>query len=301
MMSPARKTLFTGLACAAIAVCALLAMPGCGGGGGGDDAAATGTVRVALTDAAGPYENVVITISEVRLVPAGREAETTGNGLPLVKRFDPPAQYDVADLAFAQQLLGQATVPAGQHNQLRLVLATNPAVGDPVNYVTLTTDPDTKIPLHTPSGQQSGLKVVGHYTVEPGVVNVIALDFDPSRAIVQAGGSGNYNLKPTGIRIVQLDRVLATYGSLSGSVLPAAAQDDAIVSVIPEGQTAPVAAGSVNPEDGSFRAFLPAGNYALRITATGYQAYDSRQILPPLYFPVAVRADTALGEILLVP
>ena len=107
------------------------------------------------------------------------------------------------------------------------------------------------------------LLVRGKLEKVEGVVNVIALDFDPSRAIVQAGGTGNYNLKPTGIRIVQLDRVLATYGSLSGSVLPAAAQDDAIVSVIPEGQTAPVAAGSVNPEDGSFRAMVPAGTYTV--------------------------------------
>ena len=284
-------------ACAGLVMGVLLFVGGCGGGG--DDGVETGTVRVALTDAWGPYENVVLAIREIRLVPQGRENAATGREMPLVVSFTPAVQYDVADLAFAQQLLGQAVVPAGEHNQLRLVLEPNPATGEPLNYITLTGDPLTKIPLNTPSGQTSGLKVIGHYTVEPGVVNVIALDFDPGRAIVQAGSSGIYNFKPTGIRIVELDNVLPTYASISGNVLPAAVWPTAVIQVIPQGGTEAIAAGSVNPEDGSFRAFVPAGSYALRITATGYEAYDSRLIAPPVYYDAVVGADTPVGDIVL--
>lgn len=282
----------------------VLSLTGCGGDGGGAAGGrvqTTGVVRLALTDAAGPYENVVITLEAIRLVPAGREGEATGPGLPLLAAFDPPVQYDIADLAFAQEVLGQATVAAGAYNQVRLVLAANPATGDPLNYLTLKSDPFTKLPLHTPSGQQSGLKVVGHYDVEPGVINAIALDFDPERAVVQAGASGRYNLKPTGIRIVELDAVLPTYASLSGTVAPEAAWPTAVVHVIPEGGITAIASGSVNPDDGSFRAFVPGGTYALRVTATGFAPYDTRSLVPPVYYVATVGSDTPVGTITLSP
>lgn len=279
-----------------LAIPLLVVFAGCGGGSGG-----AGTLRVALTDASGDYASVVVAIREIRLVPAGHEDDDTGPGLPVVVSFDPPVQYDVMTLAYAQEVLGEATVPAGTYNQLRLVLAPNPASGDPLNYITLKSDPTTKIPLHTPSGQQSGLKIVGHFEVVPGVVNAIALDFDPDKAIVEAGASGKYNLKPTGIRIVQMDQVLPQYGSLSGNIAPEAAWPTGMVYVIPEGGSTAIASGSVNPEDGSFRAFVPAGSYALRVTASGYAPYDTRLLDPPVYYSVTVGADTAVGTITLSP
>lgn len=287
-------------ACCKAGICLLallgLVLAGCGGGSG-----ATGTLRVALTDAPGNYDSVVVAIREIRLVPAGQEDNETGAGLPVVVSFDPAVQYDVMQLAFSQQVLGEATVSAGTYNQLRLVLAPNPPSGEPLNYVTLKSDPTNKIPLHTPSGQESGLKIVGHFEVHPGVINAIALDFDPEKAVVQAGASGIYNLKPTGIRIVQLDAVLPEYGSLSGSIAPEAAWSTGIVYVIPEGASTPIASGSVNPEDGSFRAFVPAGSYAVRVTAVGFAAYDTRELDPPVYYAVTVGADTPVGTLTLTP
>jgi len=256
-------------------------------------------IRVALTDAAGPYENVVIAVEEVRVVPAGGEDDDTGGGMPVVASFDTPQQYDIADLAFATEVLGEASVPAGTYNQIRLVLAENPDTGDPLNYVTLKTDPATKLPLNTPSGQQSGLKIVGKYTVEEGVINAIALDFDPERAVVEAGNSGRRNLKPTGIRVVELDEMLDTYGALAGVVAPEAAWESAVVSIIPEGGTTAIASGSVNSEDGSFRAMVPAGTYTVKVVATGYETYDSGALDPAVTFVAVVGADTDVGTITL--
>lgn len=283
-------------AAVSLLVPALVILVGCGGGSGG-----TGTLRVAITDAAGDYASVVVAIKEIRLVPAGQEDDETGPGLPVVVSFDPAVQYDVMTLAYAQEVLGEATVPAGAYNQLRLVLAPNPESGEPLNYITLKSDPMTKIPLYTPSGQESGLKIVGRFEVAPGVINAIALDFDPDKAIVQAGASGRYNLKPTGIRVVQMDQVLPQYGSLSGNIAPEQAWPTGMVYVIPEGGSTAIASGSVNPEDGSFRAFVPAGSYALRVTASGYSPYDTRQLDPPVYYSVTVGADTPVGTITLSP
>lgn len=279
------------------AAAGLSGLVGCGGG----DDDSTGTLRLALTDAAGPFEDVVIAVSEVRLVRAGDEGAATGPGLPVLVSYPTPVPFDITDLSFVQTLLGEARVPAGDYSQVRLVLAPNPATGDPLNYVTLTGDPLTKLPLDTPSGQQSGLKVIGDYEVVDGVVSAIALDFDPSRAIVEAGASGKYLIKPTGIRLVAMDTVLPTYGSISGSVLPDTAWASAVVSAIPEGQSAPIAAGAVNPDDGSFRLFVPAGSYAIRVTADGLTAYDTRSLVPPVHYAVVVGADTAAGVVTLVP
>jgi Domain of unknown function (DUF4382) len=129
--------LILGLVCGTIVV-------GCGGGNGGGD---TGRLRVSITDQAGAYESVVISISEIRVVPAGDENAPTGPGLPVIATFDPPEVVDVLTLAFQADRLGEAVVPAGDYNQVRLVLAAN----------------------------------------EGAVLNPILLDFNPEKAIVQTG------------------------------------------------------------------------------------------------------------------
>ena len=267
---------------------------GCGGGSGGSTA--SGRVQIAMTDAAGPYANVVVSVKAIRVVPAGSEGTETGSTLPLVATLSPSQVIDVLTLQFAQTVLGQASVPAGEYSQVRLVLDPNPATGDPVNYVTLASDPTTKIPLKTPSGQQSGLKINGDFAVKAGELTALALDFDPTRAIAQAGNSGQYLLKPTGIRLVSMASALPTYGAISGTVLPAEAWPAAVVEIIPEGATTPVASGLLNPDDGSFRAFVPAGSYLVRITAAGYTTYES-----PVPVAVATGAEAAVGEITLTP
>ncbi len=270
-------------------------LAGCGGGGGGGS---TGTLSVAMTDAVtSSFSSVVLSIREVRAAPAGKE-KSADSGLPVIATFDPPLQVDVLTLDFAQQPLGEAALPAGKYHQVRLILADNTDPNDPANYVVLQGATE-HLPLKTPSGQTSGLKVnaPGTFDVKAGEVNTILLDFDPARAIVQAGNSGNWIFKPTGIRIVQMADSLTDFGSLSGTVEPQEAQSTAIVSAVDTSDSVTVASGEVNPDDGSFRVFVPAGKYQVGVTADGFLPYSSA----PASYNAIVGQDTPIGTITLTP
>ena len=278
-------------------------LPGCSGGGSGS--ASTGTLQVSLTDAqSDAFENVFISIKEIRVVPAGKEdAADDDPGLPVVATFATPHRVDVLTLRFQQDILGTVTLPAGNYNQVRLILEANPSAQglDPVNYVALKADPTTKIPLKTPSGQESGLKVLGKFTVEPGVINAILIDFDPNTAIV-IRGNGDYNLKPTGIRIVQTDGPLTDFGSLSGLIVSTFKDfSSATVSVIPQGSSNAVASGMVfsnfssNRWEGPFAAFVPSGDYRVHVRANGFANYSTQ------VQPVLAGQDTLLDSLTLVP
>ncbi len=271
-------------------------LPACGGGGG--DGASTGTLQVALTDNVDPgFSEVVISIREVRVVPAGDETdEGDDSGHPLIASFDPPLTVNVLDLAFQQEFLGSQVIAAGRYSQVRLVLEENLDPADPANFIVLQNAPDTKIPLATPSGQQSGLKIIGNIEVEADVLNTIVLDFDPARAVVEAGNSGSWILKPTGIRVVRTENVVESYGGISGQVVYVETDDsvdppvtsevpvsDAVFAVYEESMVAPVASGSVAAEDGTFRALVEEGAYRVVIEAPGLET-------------VEILADVVLGE-----
>lgn len=278
----------------------------CGSGGGSDSD--SGTLQLSLTDAADHnFSEVVVSIKEVRAVPAGEEGAAEG-GLPLIVSFDPPKVVNVLDLVFQQELLGEAVLPAGTYNQLRLVLERNTDPFSPANYITLATDPELKIPLTTPSRQESGLKVVGAFEIKAGEFTAVVLDFDPRRAIVEAGQSGQWLFKPTGIRVVQMEDFLPAYGAIIGTVAQEVTVDglptqspvtEATVYAVPTEpeESAAIAAGAVNAEDGSFRLFLPEGDFELRVVADGFEPYSS---LPDI-FTVVVGEDTDAGDILLIP
>jgi uncharacterized protein DUF4382 len=293
---------FLGLAGILLVMMLLVAqLPGCGGSSGGT--AASGRLQVGLTDKqSDSFQNVVVTIREVRVVPAGLEdAPDDDSRLPLVIRYTTPHVVDILTLRFQQELLGDITLPAGTYNQVRLILEPNPTGQgrDPVNYLTLKTAPAVKIPLTTPSAQQSGLKVLGRFSVTAGSINAILLDFDPNTAVV-ARGNGAYNLKPTGIRIVQPAGPLTGFGSLSGTV--AATFKDwssATISVVPQGATSAIAAGTVFSNfsggrwEAPFAAFVPGGTYRLHVLSRGFTPYSS-----PLQ-TVITGSDTSLGDVLL--
>lgn len=287
---------------ALLAAAAIAQLPGCGGGGG---STASGTLRVGLTDAqSDAFQSVVVAIREIRVVPAGMENAQDGDpGLPVVATFATPHTVDILTLRFQQDILGTITLPAGSYSQVRLILAPNPPGqgSDPVNYLTLKSDPAVKIPLTTPSAQQSGLKVVGRFTVKPGVINAILLDFDPNTAIV-ARGNGAYNLKPTGIRIVQPATPLTAFGSLTGTIVSTFRDfSSATVSVVPQGSATAVAAGTVFSNlsagrwVGPFSAFVPDGTYRVHVQARGFVPYSSPART------VAAGSETALGELPLSP
>lgn len=288
-----------------LTVLSIITLTSCGGGSG---SVSTGTLQVSLTDAVQQnYSSVVIRIKQVKVVQNGNEnARNNDRGLQVIATFDPPRVVDIVRLRFLQEILGTAVVPAGTYTQVRLILEDNSDLNNPVNYVIPIGG--TKKPLITPSGQESGVKVLGRFVVEEGVINAIMIDFDPATAVVKDGSSGNYNLKPTGIRIVQLEDVLSSYGSLSGRVAAFQRWSSAVVSVLVPGGTAPLAAGTVFSNQSSttnfwrskFTAFAPAGNYEVHVTdvtPTGsFRPYTSHTV-----FNVITSSDTDVGTLTLTP
>jgi hypothetical protein len=289
-----------------------LFLSGCGGGGSDVGFVYTqpnGTLRIWVTDKqSDDFEHVVVSVKEIRVVPSGKEGlPDTDKGLPVIATFPVPESIDIMSLHFQQELLGSGVIPAGTYTQVRLILEPNPSGSvEPVNYVILKSEPGTKYPLKTPSGQQSGLKVLGRFTVEKNVIRTIVLDFDPNTAIVTTGSSEKnqkFILKPTGIRIVQPASDLTRFGSLSGTVSAAASWASAIVSVVPPGSTTAVASGEIFSEkvegqnlwQAPFTSFVPAGQYRVHVQAPGFAPYSTA------IATVAVEADTPLGVLTLKP
>ncbi|MGA6829234.1 DUF4382 domain-containing protein [Nitrospira sp. NS4] len=219
---------------------------GDGGGGGGVTAnAQPGTLSVSLTDApACGYDQVNVTVSRVR-VHRSSSAEPGDAGwtdIPL----DPPQKINLLDLNdptqpdLALRRLGQETaLPAGHYTQVRLVLVRNE------NSVVLTTTPpnQTEIPLDTPSGVQSGIKLVNEFDVEPDQHVDLLLDFDACKSIVKTG-NGRYKLKPV-IKVIPY-----VLNGIEGFIDPARLSSYAVVSAQINGEI--VRATVPNAQTGKF-------------------------------------------------
>ncbi|NTV50645.1 MAG: DUF4382 domain-containing protein [Geobacteraceae bacterium] len=277
----------------AAAALALLQFQGCSGGGG--NSASTGTLKLSITDKmSDDFADVVITVKEVRVVPSGMEnAEDSDSRLPVVVKFTTPEVIHVLDLKFIQKPLGgEVVLPAGNYSQIRLILETNPnGQQPPANYLVLKSDLNTKIPLTTPSAQQSGLKILGPIEIKPSIINALMIDFDPNTAIVTRG-NGDYNFKPTGIRLVRMSEMLTQFGSISGTVFSTFKDwSSATVSVKRRGDindVDPIAAGKIfsNYTSGawqsSFAAFVPPSyptiSYKTFISANGFRLYSSSSV-----------------------
>jgi hypothetical protein len=291
-----------------LAFVSLAQFSGCGKGG--SPPPKSGTLQVGIIDKqSDAFQQVVVAIREVRLVPNGMEnAEDNDARLPVLVSYSTPHIVDILTLRFQQEILGTVTIPAGSFSQVRLVLEPNPSGQgkDPVNYLTLKTAPTVKIPLTTPSAQQSGLKVLGQFEVKEGIINAILLDFDPNTAIV-ARGNGAYNLKPTGIRITQPSSPLNSFGSLSGTVVSTVRDwSSATVTVVPQNGVNPIAGSTIFSNlsshlsgrqswEGAFSTFVPDGAYRVHVQANGFAPYSS-----PLKNVISGN-DTALGDSLLTP
>ena len=270
---------------------AVLQLQGCSG----SSSAPTGTLKLSITDKmSDDFEKVVISISEIRVVPSGKEGASDNDpGLPVVVRFATPKVIDVMQLQFIQEALGEVVLPAGKYNQIRLILEPNPnGQQPPVNYLVLKSDTSgARIALTTPSAQQSGLKVLGPIEIKPGIINAVMIDFDPNTAIVSRG-NGDYNLKPTGIRLVQMADMLSSFGSISGTINSVFNDwSSATVSVKRRGavnDADPIAAGRIfsNFTSGSwqapFAAFVPPSSPAITyktfIAVNGFRLYSSSAV-----------------------
>jgi len=236
----------------------------CGGGGGdpGAPLGSTGVLRLALTDApACGLETAFVTVERVRVHRSATAGEGDAGWEELV--LPTPQRVDLLSLTNGTLMpLGERRLPTGTYTQLRLVLAPN----TPANPLANAVKPigGAEVPLTTPSGQQSGLKLNVNLEVPPERLADFALDFDACKSFVYAGNSGQILLKP----VIAVIPILSDLGQrIEGYVAPGLVAAGARVSAqsagVPARET-PVRA------DGSFSLFpVPAGSYDLVITASG--------------------------------
>ncbi|GAA4351260.1 hypothetical protein GCM10023185_09760 [Hymenobacter saemangeumensis] len=235
-----------------LALAALLGLASCSKS---DDSKGMSRFEVRLTDAPGDYEQVNLDVQRVE-VHVSNEDSPDPNGwqnLPLVR----PGIYNVMDYTNGNSaLIAGADWPAGRISQIRLILGNN-------NTLKLRGS-NSLIPLTTPSGQQSGVKLKVNADLQKDVTYQLLLDFDVARSIV-ARGNGSYNLKPV-IRTI----TTAIAGGIRGTVTPAVARP--MVLAIRTSATPNDTMSTTADTNGGFLIrSMPAGSYRVEFQADGYR------------------------------
>ncbi|WP_176115301.1 DUF4382 domain-containing protein [Burkholderia cepacia] len=258
-------------------------LAGCGGGddGGGTQ---TGTLHVAMTDAPScGFDHVYITVSQVR-VNANANAADNDAGWSTVS-LATPQKIDLLSLTNGVLAdLGQTALPAGQYQQVRLVLAQNQG-NNLANSVVPTGG--TEQALATPSATQSGYKIIHPFTVQPNTLVDLVLDFNACKSIVQRG-NGSYALKPV---------VTAVPTVVSGAISGYVASAEAGATVYAE-QGGKVVRGTVADSTGKFLLSpliqsSTQGNYDVVIVQNNFASGIVRSVPVVVNTTTAVSASTA--------
>lgn len=108
--------------------------------------------------------------------------------------------------SLAEALVSGATVPAGNYGQLRLVIADG-------SYIQL--KDGSRVGLTVPSNE---LKLKGP-VLSAGSTFSYTLEFDLRKAVVATGGNRGYQLKPTGLRLVDTSQIGHLKGNVSETLL----------------------------------------------------------------------------------
>lgn len=193
-----------------------------------------GTLTLQLTDAPTEAENVngvYITVNEIQY----QIGQDEGNDeWEVMRGFEGPKEYNLLELqgGTTATMVEDLVLPAGQINQIRFILDIPEMGQNPSNpgcYITYS-DGTADEPLFVPSGGNTGYKAVGSFQVPVNGSVEVTADFDVRKAVVVAGTSGNYILKPT-IRLVVNDQA----GKITGSVTGYAGTDDLVVYAYEDG------------------------------------------------------------------
>jgi hypothetical protein len=274
-----RRARMKNVALALVAILGIVATAGLSCGGVSE----VGTLALYLSDAPIDAENVTgvyITINEIQY--------HMDDQWVTCPEFQGPKTYNLLELADGNStLLGELVLPGGHYNQIRFILdipemGQNPA--NPGCYIEFA-DNSTR-PLFVPSGNTTGYKAVGEFTVPiNGTVEVTA-DFDVRKAVVL--GESHYILKPT-IRLVVNNEA----GRISGLITNNSAYSDIIVFAYEDGTWAdteddeptypasrfPNAVNSAKMcDDGHYTIpYLAAGTYDLVVA--GYDSGDFGEVL----------------------
>ena len=159
-----------------------------------------GRLKIYIADSPSSLDSVVICVTRVEIHKSGSDSTS---GWFVIN--DSTRYFDLLQLRNgATAVLGDSMLTAGHYTQIRLII-------DDGSYVI---DNGVRFDLTIPSGYQTGLKLTHEFTIDPGGVYELLLDFDVNRSIVITG-NGIYKLKPT-CRIIPM----MISGSVSGTVLP---------------------------------------------------------------------------------
>lgn len=158
-----------------------------------------GKASVYITDAPIDDANVSAVVIAVNRVEANGP-----DGWETIEEFEEPVSIDLLSYQNGKAfLLTENEMDAGAYSEVRLILNIQETINDQLqnegSYIEY--KDGSKEPLFVPSGGQSGYKAKGEFTIPEGGVVGITLDFDVRKAVVKAGNSGKYLLKPT-IRLV---------------------------------------------------------------------------------------------------
>ncbi len=222
----------------------------------------TARVVIHMTDAPGDYDHVYVDVQDVRIKADASTSDDEGwVSLGNVQK----GEYDLLSLTNGvTQLLADAEVPVGNLGQIRLVLG-------PDNFVVLNDgiegNEDVRIPLSTPSAQQSGLKLNVNQQMEAGELYEYLLDFDVDKSIVEAG-AGGYILKP----VIRLSTVAGT-GMIIGDVHPFA-NTEGNFQIMVTAKNANHTISAYTGADGGFVLHgVPAGTYRITVTPAEGSGY----------------------------
>jgi hypothetical protein len=250
----------------------LLFFSACGGSGGGSDSGGTGTLSVSLTDAAGSYKAVYITIEGLEVHTGGNDNDDN-NWMEISMDKDTINLCELTNGVFEE--LGSVRLPEGDYNQLRLHLSDTEEDNElnilselhpSANYAI--SEDNSVHELKIPSGFQSGVKLVKGFSINENSTTEIILDFDASKSVVEAGNSGKWILKPT-IKVGELkeysiingrvtnnpDDVGIAGAYVSAQIFDSSAQDDKDKVVIQ--------AGTITDDGGYYSIFVKPGTYNL--------------------------------------
>lgn len=181
----------------------------------------TGTLKLSLTDApiadAAAVEGVYITISSIKYNQNDVWIEDTN--------FEGPQTFNLLDLTGGTVApLSNTEITAGEVTQIRFMLDVQEdgtsEDSSPGSYIVLdstgtadgTEANDVIHELFVPSGEQTGYKATGSFTIPANGEVEITADFDVRKSVVKRGVKDEYILKPT-IRLVVNNQA----GTIAGS------------------------------------------------------------------------------------
>jgi len=249
----------------------LFCIVACNDGGGSSDSGGTGTLAVSLTDSAGSYKAVYITVESVEVHTGGND-NNNKNWQTIPMNLDTINLCDLTNGVFEE--LGSIRLAEGDYTQLRLHLNNIPQDGElnilyqehpHANYVIL--EDNSVHELKVPSGFKSGVKIVKGFTINDNGTTEIILDFDAMSSVVEAGNSGQWILKPT-IKVGELDEYSIINGRVtddSDAGIPNAYVSAQIFyAVAPdEKDKVVIQAGTITDDGGYYSLFVKPGTYNL--------------------------------------